>query len=161
MDLKIDVRFLLLPLANLFFSHYTSAIIITLFLLFVSIKVPVSLQLTTSSLLRVQAIDLSVSVIICFLCLNFMSTPHFWIVNSILILCLSPWDDLLFEMLKILIWWLFHSLRSIGMHEVLCVFNGSHDDEEAHLGVDQQEELSWEPDDHFIVVDVYDQLESE
>ncbi|KAK1408227.1 hypothetical protein QVD17_39862 [Tagetes erecta] len=156
MDLKLDVRFLLLPLANHIFHHYTSVIIITL-LLFVSIKVPVSLELTTSHLLRVQAIDLSISVTICFLCLIFMSTPHFWIVNSFLILFLSPWDELLVKMLKIVFWWLCYSLRSVHTNEVLCIFNDGHDEDEHR--VDLLEELSLEVNDNFVVVDVDAQLE--
>ncbi|KAK1408219.1 hypothetical protein QVD17_39854 [Tagetes erecta] len=159
-----DLRFLLLPLAYLLFSHNTSAIIVDVFLLFASIKVPVSLQLTTTStILRFQAIDLSVSVTICFLCLIFLSTPHFWIANSFIIVCMAPWDDLLFQMIKIVFWWLYDSLRSINhVHEAVCIFNASHEDEEeeeeAH-GVDQQEELN--VDVNFVAIDVNHQQQED
>ncbi|KAK1408204.1 hypothetical protein QVD17_39839 [Tagetes erecta] len=156
-----DLRFLLLPLAYLLFSHYTSAIIVDVFLLFASIKVPLSFQLTiTSTILRFQAVDLSVSVTICFLCLLFLSTPHFWIANSFIIVCMAPWDDLLFQMIKIVFWWLYDSLRSIHVHEVVCIFNASHEDEEeeAH-GVDQQEELN--VDVNFVAIDVNDQQQED
>ncbi|KAK1408218.1 hypothetical protein QVD17_39853 [Tagetes erecta] len=91
-----DLRFLLLPLAYLLFSHYTSAIIVDVFLPFASIK--------------------------------------------------------------IIFWWLYDSLRSIHVHEAVCIFNHSHEDEEevAH-GVDQLEELN--VDVNFLAIDVNDQLE--
>ncbi|KAI3707128.1 hypothetical protein L6452_25372 [Arctium lappa] len=145
--LNIDARYLLLPLAHFFFQfpHFTSTIL-TIFLLFVSIKVVIRLQLPIGFLLRFQAIDLSVSVMACFLCLISLSTQHFWIVNPILIL-LSHWvDD-----------WLHQTLKSIPVLEFLCVFNCRHEEEEET----QQEELNWEPDDHFVVVNVDDELEDD
>ncbi|KAL8256667.1 hypothetical protein R6Q59_031734 [Mikania micrantha] len=48
------------------------------------------------------------------------------------ILFLSPWDDILLRMLKTIVWWLFRSIRSIPVHEVVCLLNGNHDEEEAH-----------------------------
>ncbi|KAD5507442.1 hypothetical protein E3N88_15145 [Mikania micrantha] len=141
MNFMIDLRFLLLPLANLLFPHYTSDIIIIV-LLHVSIKVPLTLQLPTTSLLHFRALDLSVSVTVCFLCLIFKSTiPHFWIVYFILVLFLSPWDDMLLRMLKTVVCWLFHSLRS----------------------VDRQVELNGdiEPDENSLVIDVDDDIEIE
>ncbi|KAI3716796.1 hypothetical protein L1987_67950 [Smallanthus sonchifolius] len=159
MDFKIDLRFLLLPLANLLFPLYSTAIIIVL-LLFVSIKVHVTLQLTSTSLLRFQPLDFSVSVTICLLCLIFVSPPYFWIVNPILLLFLSRWDDLLLKMLKIVFGWLYHSIRSIRMHELLCIINDNHEQEEEAQGVDQQEELRLEVDViNFVAVDVNDQQE--
>ncbi|KAD5508230.1 hypothetical protein E3N88_15933 [Mikania micrantha] len=163
MNFMIDLRFLLIPLANLLFPHYTSDIIIIV-LLHVSIKVPVTIQLSTSSLPHFRALDLSVSVTVCFLCLIFKSTiPHFWIVYFILVLFLSPWDDMLLRMLKTVLWWLFHSLRSIHVHEVVCILNGNHDEEEAQLGVDRQVELNGdiEPDENSLVIDVDDDIEIE
>ncbi|KAD5507427.1 hypothetical protein E3N88_15130 [Mikania micrantha] len=163
MSFMIDLRSLLIPLANLLFSHYTSDIIIIV-LLHVSIKVPLTLQLPTTSLLHFRALDLSVSVTVCFLCLIFKSIiPHFWIVYFILVLFLSPWDDMLLRMLKTVVWWLFHSLRSIHVHEVVCILNGNHDEEEAQLGVDQQEELNsdHQPDENSLVIDVDDDIKIE
>ncbi|KAI3729204.1 hypothetical protein L6452_17857 [Arctium lappa] len=73
MDLNIDIQYLLLPLVRLLFpfSHFT-AIILTLFLLFASIKIGIRLE-SPVFLIRFQAIDISISVMICFLCLIFKS----------------------------------------------------------------------------------------
>ncbi|KAI3747882.1 hypothetical protein L6452_10602 [Arctium lappa] len=154
MDLNIDIRYLLLPLAHLLFpfSHFT-AIIITLFLQFASIKLGIRFESPVVVFIRFQAIDLSVSVMICFMCLFFLSTRHFWILNPILILCSSHLDDLLFKLLE----WLYRTLKAIRVLEFLCIFSGCHR-EEAPVA-DQQQELSWEPDHHIVDVNVDDELE--
>ncbi|KAJ0555753.1 hypothetical protein HanIR_Chr07g0305721 [Helianthus annuus] len=148
MEFEIDIRFLLLPLVNLLFpySHYTS-IIFTFFLLFVTIKIPLRLQLSTGSMVHFQAINLSVSVTLCFMCLIFMSTRHFWIVNHILILFLSHWDDLLFKMLKLCFWWLYEVTPIV---EFLCIYNHYLEDEA--LVINQQQEFSGEPYDEEVQV---------
>ncbi|GJV49718.1 hypothetical protein Tco_1439930 [Tanacetum coccineum] len=140
MDLCIDLRFLLLPLANVrfLFSTYTSAIF-TVFLLIVSIKVPLRLELSTGSMFRVQAKDFSISVMACFLCLTFMSTTYFLIATPILALCLSPWDDFVSKLLKICFLWLYHTLKAAPIVDILCIFN--HGQREEAL-VDQHDEFS-------------------
>ncbi|KAI3707132.1 hypothetical protein L6452_25378 [Arctium lappa] len=144
MDFQLDTRYLLLPLAHLLFpySHFTS-IVLTIFLLFVSIKVVIRLQLPIRYLLRFQTLDMSVSVMACFLSLISLSTQHFWILNPILILLSHFVDD-----------WCYQTLKSIPTLELLCVFNGCHEEEESR--VDQQE-----LDDHFVVVNVIDELEED
>ncbi|PWA97750.1 hypothetical protein CTI12_AA026660 [Artemisia annua] len=146
MDLNVDLRYLLLPLATLLiaFSLYAYAIF-TVFLLFVSIKVPLRLHLSTRYFVHFQAIDLSVSVTVCFLCLMFLSTPHFWIVNPVLMLCVSPWEDLLFDLLKSCFWWSYRNLKAIRILEFLCIFS-RHEMEEAQVN-QSVEELSNEPCD--------------
>ena len=151
MDLNIDLRYLLLPLATLLipFSLYAYATL-TVFLLFVSIKVPLRLHLSTGYFDHFQAIDLSVSVTVCFLCLMFMSTPHFWIVNSISMLCVSPWEDLLFDLLKLCFLWSYRTLKAIRIVEFLCIFS-HHCRIESQLS--QHEELSYEAFDEEAQVD--------
>lgn len=154
MYLNLDIRYLLLPLAHLLFPFsYLGSAIFTLFLLFVSIKVPFNLELPSTGLFHIRAIDLSISVIVCIFCSISMSTQNFWILNFILILCSSPWDDFLFKLLKCCFGWLSQILEAIPMLECLCIFNGLRE-----ATVDEQEEMSLEPDAHFVVVDVYDQL---
>nr|GFA51030.1 hypothetical protein [Tanacetum cinerariifolium] len=141
MDLCIDLRFLLLPLVyvRFLFTPYTSTIF-TVFLLIVSIKVPLRLQLSTGSMFRFQAKDFSVSVMACFLCFTFMSTTHFLIATLILALCLSPWDDFLFKLLKLCFLWLYHTLKAAPIVDILCIFNHRQREDEAII--DQHDELS-------------------
>nr|GEW46673.1 hypothetical protein CTI12_AA202190 [Tanacetum cinerariifolium] len=141
MDLNIDLRYLLLPLATLLipFSLYAYATF-TIFLLFVSIKLPLRLQLLTG--VRLQPIDLSVSLMVCFFSFIFMSTPHFWIVNSILMLCASRWDNVLVNLLKLCFWWLYRTWKDTCNIEFLCILS-RHEMEEAELN-QSVEELSYE-----------------
>lgn len=146
MDLNVDLRYLLLPLATLLipFSLYAYATF-TVFLLFFSIKVPLRLQLSTRYFVHFQAIDLSVSVTVCFLCLMFMSTPHFWIVNPVLMLCVSRWDNLLVNLLKLCFWWVHQTLKATCNLEFPCILS-RHEVEEAQVN-QSVEELSYEPRD--------------
>ncbi|PWA51223.1 hypothetical protein CTI12_AA465660 [Artemisia annua] len=131
-------------------SSATSYTTITVFLLFVSIKVPLRLHLSTGYFVHFQAIGLSVSMTVCFLCLMFMSMPHFWIVNSISMLCVSPWEDLLFDLLKLCLWWSYRTLKAIRIVEFLCIFS-RHYRIEAQLS--QHEKLSYEAFDEEAQVD--------
>ncbi|KAI3822094.1 hypothetical protein L1987_09675 [Smallanthus sonchifolius] len=145
------MRFLLLPLVNLLFpySKYIS-VIFTSFILFVSIKIPVRLQLSVGCMVHFQAINLSVSVMLCFLCLIFMPSRHFWIVHPIILLFLSYWDELLFKIVKLCFWWLHRALEAIPIVEFLGIFNRH--GEEAQVA-NQQEEFSGEPYDEEAQVD--------
>lgn len=74
-----------------------------------------------------------------------MSTPHFWIVNSISMLCVSPGEDLLFDLLKLCLWWSYRNLKAIRILEFLCILRR---DEMEEAEVNQSvEELSNEPCD--------------
>ncbi|KAI3792650.1 hypothetical protein L2E82_06537 [Cichorium intybus] len=129
--------------------------IFTLFLLFVSIKVPFNLELPpTGSLFRIRGIELSVSLIVCIFSSISLSTQIFWIVNFILIVCSSAWDDFVFSLIKWCFRCLSQILDAIPMLEFLCIYNHGRE-----AVVDEQEELSWEPDEQFVVVNVYDQVE--
>lgn len=133
MEFKFDTRNLLLPLIHLLFPspHFTN-IILTIILLFVSIKVVVPLQQPVSFLFCFRAIDPSISVMACFLCLISLSKQHFWIVNPILIL-LSHWDD-----------WLYKNFKSIPKLQFLCIFNG---------WPEEAAQLDWQQavNNHFVV----------
>nr|GEV06154.1 hypothetical protein [Tanacetum cinerariifolium]GEZ96169.1 hypothetical protein [Tanacetum cinerariifolium] len=140
MNLCIDLRFLLLPLANVrfLFSPYTFAIF-TIFLLIVSIKIPLRLELSIGSMFCFQAKDFPLSVMPCFVCLIFMSTTHILIATPILALCLSPWDDILFTLLKLCFLWLYDTLKAAPTVDILCIFN--HGQREEAI-IDQHDELS-------------------
>lgn len=154
MDLTIDTRYFLLSIAQLIFpfSQLASAIF-TLFLLFVSIKVPFTLQLQhNGSLIRIRVRDLSVSVIVSTLCLIFMSAQDFWIVNLILFLCSCPWDDFILKLLKWCFRLLYQILEAIPILEFLCILNNH-----CEAMIDEEEELSFEANDHVVVVVIPDQ----
>ncbi|KAK1412566.1 hypothetical protein QVD17_33932 [Tagetes erecta] len=101
-----------------------------MFLLFITIKVSMSFELpATGSLLQFQAQGLSASVAISVLCLTFMSTIVCCFASTIL-LSVSPWDDSLFKVVLALVSWLYESLTSFPMQEIVSIFNT--DCEEAH-----------------------------
>ena len=159
MYLCVDLRFLFLPLAKLLFRFwpYTSAIV-TVFLLIVSIKVPLRLELSTGSLVRFQAMDFSISLMACFLYLTFMSTTHLFIATPILFLCLSPWDDFISRLLMLCFWWLYHALKVTPMLDILCIFNRRRREE---AQVDQHEELSDSGELYDLEAQVTEELDSE
>ena len=150
----MDLRYLLAPFLKLLlpsflvnsrlsqpqprlYSHYTHLVlklvfslliaILTILFLFVSIKISLA-----RPAVYLRGPNFSVLVALSLLCSVFLSPAHFWMVYP-LILCLSPWEFLVFKVIKWVFNWIYQRLEAIPNLTIVCTTQQEEEDHHIHI----------------------------
>jgi hypothetical protein len=133
MHLVVDLRYVVPPLINLakpwapddhpnlnneiFLMACLFLAIATLLFLFISLKLPLT---PTVEPLRLKAGDFSAPLTLSLLASLFLPSSLFWDVFPMLVI-LSPWYEILLDLLRRFIFWFGQTLRAIPDLIVICI----------------------------------------
>ncbi|KAG5547502.1 hypothetical protein RHGRI_013257 [Rhododendron griersonianum] len=106
-------------------SSWFFAIVILMLFLTTSIKLPLSV---TAERIRVEPGDFSFSVAILLLGSVSLPQPLFWF-GYIVIIGLSPWHGVLFQLLVGFLFWIWGILRGIPVLIITCIVQNHQQDE--------------------------------
>ncbi|KAM7490860.1 hypothetical protein LguiA_033781 [Lonicera macranthoides] len=153
----MDLRYLLAPLIKLvissFFSsprlldhqsdHYililllkyvSSLLIAILTLLFLLFSIKLSLA---RAAVYLRGRNFSVLVALSLLCSVFLAPAHFWMVYP-LILFISPWESLVFNVIKWVFSWLYRTLEAIPDLTIVCITQQQKEDHHRQVEVEAE-----------------------
>ncbi|KAI8553874.1 hypothetical protein RHMOL_Rhmol05G0049800 [Rhododendron molle] len=110
---------------NMDLNRWFFAIVIIMFFLTTSIKLPIS---ATAERIRVQPGDFSFSVAILLLGSVYLPQPLFWF-GYIVTIGLSPWHGFLFQLLVGFLFSIWYVLRGIPVLIITCILQNHQQDE--------------------------------
>ncbi|KAG5547500.1 hypothetical protein RHGRI_013255 [Rhododendron griersonianum] len=113
------------PTFSMNLNSWFFAIVVLILFLTTSVKLPLSV---TAERIRVRAGDFSFSVAVLLLGSVSLPQPLFWF-GYVVIIGLSPWHGVLFQLLVGFLFWIWHVLRGIPVLIITCIVQNHQQDE--------------------------------